>query len=335
MKGSFLTDNIQEIIQALKVNKVNVPITPNHMNEQEVFKGVHVPLVRNFNAVFEDMLSNFKKMPHSSYTRTMSSSQSHTCTSMGGNMTTVSQRRDHTRDHARDHTRDTKKFTANFTENIHPTKHNQSTEKIEDPFMYCLCCHIDKMLSLFGAAEANKKVATMKQDLCDNLTNHHQAYKKLGLKSTKNTADEIKEFILDPCRQDFKTILTYFALLMHKNMVFEQQGKDATDLIVPTSTDENDSYVHVQGTLNENGTLMYSFNEVPNGFRELKAARMQQKIAQYRKVENLKKLVVKDLKEIATELEIPLIKVVEGKKISLLKEELVGEILKRVKDASI
>lgn len=185
-------------------------------------------------------------------------------------------------------------------------------DQIQDVFMYNVACYVDGTLSLLRPADINNKVHEFKKTLADNLAG---SYKKLKLSGVLKDVDEVKKEILSAERQDINTVLVYLCRLLQKNIVYN----DKTHIYDAN----NDSYLLVdkEGLIVTDNTS--GFNKVHSSILDKKRDMYAER---FKKTENLKKVLVKDLKNIAADLEITLHKVIDNKKISLLKEEIIEKI---------
>jgi hypothetical protein len=184
---------------------------------------------------------------------------------------------------------------------------------LQDPFMYIVASYVDNTLTLLKPEDINKKVSEFKQTLADNLTNTTDAYKKLKLKSIVKDVDVLKSEILSNDRTQYDTIGSYLSKLFKRNIIISKTGSVKQTFI---NVDTDDGYLEI-------GDRSFIIKET--GFKDATIALVKQRFNIENK-EKLKKLLVKDLKTIAGDLNIPTYKTIDNKKISLLKEELVEKI---------
>lgn len=188
---------------------------------------------------------------------------------------------------------------------------------LDDPLLYAISFYVDHTISLFKGAEVNKKVSVFRQTLRDNLTNHNNAYKKLKL-SKKYSLEELYES-LTPSRRTAQPLLTYISVLLKKNIHCPPMSP-----IVYDSGDDNFLYI-VPSVVLEDCVV-----EDKSGFQQVMTATAVDKAKQFAG-QNLKKTLLKDLKSIATDLNLKTTKVKDGKRVPLLKEELVEKISALIK----
>lgn len=195
-----------------------------------------------------------------------------------------------------------------------PTRVEYKTSKavISDPFMYVIASYIDKTLSLFKIEDVNKKVEEFKKQLSDNLINHNDAYRKMKLKTLGIELDDLQQQILSSSRKEKKSTLIYVSKFLKKNIVWN--GISEKPEIIKYD-EEDDNYV----------LLKVDSSEDRDGFRNILNQELKGKVNNLSQ-QNLKKMLVKDLKIIAQDFKIDLFKIVDGKKTTLLKEELVEKI---------
>jgi len=133
---------------------------------------------------------------------------------------------------------------------------------------------------------------------------------KTLLRKLKLIDTEIQECFEVPAKQNLVPLLTYSSYLKKMNTVYVV---DDVVKFITVSTD--DSFVDVSG-------FTVTYND--KGFYSRKVSTIKSRY------ENLKKLLVKDLKDIAFMLDIPTTKTIDGKKTSLHKQELLSEIEAKV-----
>lgn len=205
-------------------------------------------------------------------------------------------------------------------------KPQQQTAKL-DHLMYIFACEVDKTLTLFSEKDAIPKVETFKKALHDNLTNSKDAFKKFKLKMRyKMTLDEVIQSLTLNRGDDVEPLLAYMCNILQTNLVH----KDKNNRIVTATFDGTCSkYSLVQQ--NTDDTYTIEVNQVEPPF---------QIIVMNKFGENLKKLLTKDLKQLAIELSLETTKTItseEGKekKIQLLKEDLIQKISDVIKSTHI
>jgi hypothetical protein len=196
---------------------------------------------------------------------------------------------------------------------LHSTQVKPCAVPLQDPFMYIVASYVDNTLTLLKPEDINKKVSEFKQTLADNLTNTTDAYKKLKLKSIVKDVDVLKSEILSNDRTQYDMIGSYLSKLFKRNIIISRTGSVKQTFI---NVDTDDGYLEIGDT---------SFIIKETGFKDAAIALVKQRFNIENK-EKLKKLLVKDLKTIAGDLNIPTYKTIDNKKISLLKEELVEKI---------
>jgi hypothetical protein len=204
---------------------------------------------------------------------------------------------------------------------------------------------------LLSKEDINKKVGEFKMTLDKNLVNEVNAYKQLGFKSQKLSLDDVRDS-LRVDRDTLYPLLYYASHLLKSNIVFEQTKDTEKDKAPKTHVleydPEVDSYIYMTDLLKKaeeggNGKEEPQFaEEKESGFKEVRDSTYNNKIANI-DVQKLKKMSVKDLKTLALELKIDLVKTVETvnpdtgikttKKAALLKEELVEKISTLIKSS--
>jgi hypothetical protein len=202
---------------------------------------------------------------------------------------------------------------------LHPTQGKpcpvpECAVPLQDPFMYIVASYVDNTLTLLKPEDINKKVSEFKQTLADNLTNTTDAYKNLKLRSIVKDVDVLKSEILSNERIQYDMIGSYLSKLFKLNIIIARTGCVTQSFI--NDVDTCDGYLEI----GESG-----FIKKDTGFKNAAIAIVKQRFNIENK-EKLKKLLVKDLKAIAGDLNISIYKVIDNKKIYLLKEELVEKI---------
>jgi hypothetical protein len=333
----FDSTNVVEILKGLKTNRVTIDICANDMNELQVLKhdketnGHHVI----FDTMFVDTFKEFKKMSNTTPQRQYSqpSHKSHQSNAQH-QPNPIQQNYPNTQMHhqssypIKSYAKQPDSFnTTHTTHTSHIEKRgnltkSQSVLRLNDPLMFAMANYVDKTLSLFSIEEINKKVAVFKTELKTNLDNHHQAYKKLTLKTTKKTIDEIRSLIDNADRKEYEPLLVYFGRLLKKNVCFRLD-----DTVCSVKVSDDNMYLNITECKDEKqGMKQWIQVDECHGFDTALDTIVKSKVERYKNIQNLKKILVKDLKIIAEDLGIELFKVVDGKKISLLKEELVDKI---------
>ena len=199
----------------------------------------------------------------------------------------------------------------------------ESKKDLSDPLMYAIALYVDNTLSLFKVDEINAKVDAFRDTLMTNLTNHVDGYKKMKFKSQKFSLEDVKSSLLSN-REDVRPLLYYASRLLMKNIVYK--SNNSQNLLIPYD-DATVSYVLFDMTDRADP----KFEDLTTGFDEVKRGEFDAKVRNI-EVEKLKKMLVKDLKQLATELGIDTSKQVidpntgKSKKTQLLKEEMIEKI---------
>ena len=206
-------------------------------------------------------------------------------------------------------------------------RNRDRVERIQDPCLYIIAVHVDKTLSLLSKEDINKKVSEFKVTLDKNLLNEVNAYKKLGFKAQKMSLDDVRDS-LRVDRDNLYPLVYYAGHFLKSNVIFVQ--KEKTHVMEYDSG--VDSYIFMTDEFDSEPQFA---EERLEGFKEYRDRTYKQKIADI-DVQKLKKMTVKDLKTLAIELKIDIVKIVEtvnqdtgiktSKKAPLLKEELVEKI---------
>lgn len=220
-------------------------------------------------------------------------------------------------------------------------RNRDRAERIQDPCLYIIAVHVDKTLSLLSKEDINKKVGEFKLTLDKNLLNEVNAYKQLGFKTQKISIDDVRDS-LRVDRDSLYPLLYYASHLLKSNIIFKQTKDTEKDKAPKTHVveydPEVDSYIYMTDMMVQvdGGKEEPQFaEEKADGFAAQRDNTYQSKIANI-DVQKLKKMTVKDLKTLALELKVELVKTVETthpdtgikttKKAALLKDELVEKI---------
>jgi hypothetical protein len=200
-----------------------------------------------------------------------------------------------------------------------------SQQPIHDNLLFVLLSTTDPMLELHKNEEINRYVQAFKDDLIKNLVN---MYKKLELNKLYSE-DEIKTAIklsnLD--LKERKAVLVYFSRLVNKCIGIELESGEI--IFNENNCSDKGIYIKQSGQkfeieANDDAIEKEAFHKkIVDG-----------KIKYYLKnnyVDKLDTLLVKDLKVIAEDLDLPTSKNDDGKKKPLLKNELKGLIKEKLK----
>lgn len=203
-------------------------------------------------------------------------------------------------------------------------------QHIADPLLFQVVSFVDKTISLFKTDDINKKVDEFRTTLSDNLTNHVDAYRKLKLKEVKfvNIQGEYTRLTVDDIRDSLavtrKTplpMLHYVSKLLKSNIVHEDKGSDPKYIVSYEHSESPDSFIK----LSSNPVSASEPIEPSSGFLQVLESAKAKKIEGLDE-QKLKKMLVKDIRNLASEIGISVYKTVEGKRTALLKEELVAAI---------
>lgn len=186
--------------------------------------------------------------------------------------------------------------------------------KPNDTLLYLLYQLIDKFITLFSISETNIKIDQFKNELIKNLTNENSMYKKLELNKVCKL-EELVSIIKDPKHTNRMPLILYISRLINKSIAV-QKG----DRILYTRV------VSVEGT--EGVYICYSTMTL----EELDLISLEERVATFKSdyylknnyVDKIESALVKELREIAEDLEIPKFK-------SLLKNELKVAIKEKLK----
>lgn len=197
-----------------------------------------------------------------------------------------------------------------------PYQPKPSAPTPRDPLLYSIATFMDPSLSLFKPLEIDQKVEATRAVLATNLTNQTQVYKRLDLKSRGISLEVVQEAIAAgrPC---VRPLLHYVAALTNKNMVYAPPSSPVD--VFRCDQPGQDDYVYI--------VPGQEADHRPTGFAEVAAGAIRARAKNLGNAQqNLKKMLVKDLKAVARDLDIDLFKTTpEGKK-PLLKDELVEKI---------
>lgn len=192
-----------------------------------------------------------------------------------------------------------------------PYPHRRPLENITntiryDHLIYMDCFWKDKTITLLKPHDVKKQVDTQRAQLIIDLTNEKDLYRKLKFKQFMKTAgasDVVAALAAPEASRDASAISLvafYFAQSWKTNVVVNGAIDAVYDL-------HNPAYVNLdlaKGEMHEHAT----------GFREL--------VESYLASQNLKQMLVKDIRKLATLLKLPISK--QGT--SLLKEQLILSI---------
>ena len=205
----------------------------------------------------------------------------------------------------------------------------ERSEKVLDPPLYIIAAYIDKTLSLFSKEEINKKVGEFRSTLDKNLTNHVDAYKEFKFKSQKISVEDV-QCSLRRDRDSLYPLVYYASHLLKSNVIMVESSAKKTHSVEYDK--ESDKYIFMTDELLNNEPQEA---EERDGFRSYSENAFKDRIKNI-DVKGLKKMLVKDLKALATDLKIDLIKTVEtknvetgvitSKKTALLKDEIIDKI---------
>lgn len=174
-----------------------------------------------------------------------------------------------------------------------------------DPLLYLGCFRMDNTITLLKSYDVQRKVESYKQQLINDLTNDKALYKKLKFKLHMKTSGpvDVEAAIKDLARDENATqLVTYYYANMWKSNI-------AIGGVLSTVYD-----LHATSYVNLDLERM-EMHDMSNGFAEI----LQSFLAS----QNLKHMLVKDIRKLATFLKLPTTKPGEG---PLLKEELVNSI---------
>lgn len=194
---------------------------------------------------------------------------------------------------------------------------------IADPLMYQIAAYIDKTVALFKIEDINKKVDEFRETLGANLTNHVNAFKNMKLKSLKISLDDIRDS-LSAARNTPYPMLMYVSKLIKTNIVIRSKDNVILHAVEyhDNESEAQDKYLALCEVIEESPEapeLSHGFNEVVGRVKAEKLDGMSE--------QKLKKMLVKELKTLATHLGLQTSKTVDGKRVSLLKDELVAVIV--------
>jgi hypothetical protein len=188
--------------------------------------------------------------------------------------------------------------------------------KPNDTLLYLLYQLINKFITLFSISETNIKIDIFKNELIKNLTNENSMYKKLELNKLCKL-EELVSIIKDPKHTNRMPLIIYISRLINKSIAV-QKGNQI--LYARSSGGEAEA---------EGGVLIY-YNTMT--LEELDPVGLEERVATFKTdyylknnyVDKIESALVKELREIAEDLEIPKFK-------SLLKNELKVAIKEKLK----
>lgn len=182
----------------------------------------------------------------------------------------------------------------------------------QDPLMEAFACQVDPTLSLFSGADMCKKVNEFRKNLIDNLDNHHQAFKHIPFRMFKLTMEDVKTCLTSPDRTSNLPLLVYMSNLLKSNIVM---GRDTIHY-------DTDRYIIIHKTPFDK----YEFDLHEQGFSQLRCQQAKQV-----EPKKLNTMLVSELRALASQLNIPIVKTTdEGKKKQLLKADLISEITRHL-----
>ena len=168
-------------------------------------------------------------------------------------------------------------------------------QKIPPPapvsLLYIILNEIDPTISLFDKDSVEKKVNEFTQQLDLNLDNEKDAYRIFGLKKYKITKDDVRKAIHSNDQQPKYALLVYASKLLNTCILVEN-----TDTYIKTNSDTLLIFEYINGVYrltDKTTTTIWKQKKIE--------VYIQQHI-----IEKIDSLLVKDLKQIATTLSIPL-----------------------------
>ena len=185
--------------------------------------------------------------------------------------------------------------------------------KPNDTLMYLLYQLINKFITLFSISETNIKIDSFKNELIKNLTNENSMYKKLELNKLCKL-EELVSIIKDPKHTNRMPLIIYISRLINKSIAV-QKG----DQILYARAGE----AKAEGALINYSTMTIEELD-PVGLEERVATFKSDYYLKNNYVDKIESALVKELREIAEDLEIPKFK-------SLLKNELKVAIKEKLK----
>jgi hypothetical protein len=201
---------------------------------------------------------------------------------------------------------------------LKPPKQYKQCDLAIDDLLYCFYVEYeDATLTLLAPRSIAEFLEKYSATLVDSLDNHEQLYKNLKLKTkTKETCDVLKDALnAQPAKRDKKQIsliLTFLASKYGRNVYYDGNLYEA--------------YPKVSCTMKiDASTTPYTVTRVTSDVANLKQASqctLKEKYRAENVVQNLKSYCVKDLKDIAKSLSLPLTKEEDGKTKALLKADL-------------
>lgn len=361
--------NTDDILSCLGDNKVNVNIKTNKMNEHEVFKidGDFMNAFTNFDNIFGNFKNNKNPVcnikintPTGTITKTCNGDLNDALSSIPGILSNkslantinkavfqaleVSKKYQEGTQNSQGQQSRTPVCSKNMQETIERDR-NERDERLKqrvpneaDNILFTIASYVDKTLPLFSQIDINKKLINFRDTLLDNLKNHNDAYKQFNFRSKKISYNDVVASLRSD-REDSYPLIYYASNLFKSNIILEEISKKKVVIIEfkgsETNSDQssqNDSYIYMKDDGKE-------AEERIEGFKSYNEKHIDEVIEQKRNtigIKNLKKMLVKELKTLATELNIDLYKVVNtldtvtgkntSKKTALLKDELVEKI---------
>lgn len=200
--------------------------------------------------------------------------------------------------------------------------------KISDGIIHGLLILFEPSISLlYNVDDINVKIATFKETLKNDLTNHNQYYKKY-LKDSDKSVDEVIEIIKNSALklEDRFVLFSYVSKVLGRSIVVKSECKLGIKNIVSDST--KGIFFEWTNSKNVDYVLDVLDDECTNSF-------LINLIVQEYKDSNIDigKLLVNDLKNIANTLDLRIFKIENGKKKALLKGELKALIIAKFEEA--
>lgn len=189
--------------------------------------------------------------------------------------------------------------------------------KPNDTLMYLLYQLINKFITLFSISETNIKIDSFKNELIKNLTNENSMYKKLELNKLCKL-EELVSIIKDPKHTNRMPLIIYISRLINKSIAV-QKG----DHILYARSGGTEGEAKGEGALINYSTMTLEELD-PVGLEERVATFKSDYYLKNNYVDKIESALVKELREIAEDLEIPKFK-------SLLKNELKVAIKEKLK----
>ena len=185
--------------------------------------------------------------------------------------------------------------------------------KPNDTLLYLLYQLIDKFITLFSISETNIKIDSFKNELIKNLTNENSMYKKLELNKLCKL-EELVSIIKDPKHTNRMPLIIYISRLINKSIAVQK----------------DDRILYARGGTECSGGALINYSTMT--LDELDPVGLEERVAIFKSdyylknnyVDKIESALVKELREIAEDLEILKFK-------SLLKNELKVAIKEKLK----